>query len=158
MEGSAPLTIVHARLRDLPQVRNLQRRSFRANLAYGLPTLSVLWAYPGATFLVAWQGDLLVGCAIGDRSGDVSRVVNIAVDPDARRQGIGERMLNELEAALPSGDMILMVQEENRAAQALYEKAGYRHVGVARNYYGKEQNGLWMRKIRTRKGGERIYV
>jgi ribosomal protein S18 acetylase RimI-like enzyme len=137
----------------------LQRRAFRADLAYGMPTLSLLWALPGTSFLVARRGGAIVGCAIGDRSGDLSRVISIAVDPDVRRQGIGEQLLHALEIALPTGDMILMVQEENRAAQALYEKAGFQHVGASRNYYGKGQNGLWMRKVRTRPGAPgRIFV
>ena len=158
MESLPPITITHARFRDLSQVRALQLRAFPAKLAYGMPTLLLLWAMPGAVFLLAKRENALLGCAIGDRSGDVSRVVNLAVDPDVRRQGIGRLLLHELERSLPTGDMILMVQEENDAAQALYEHTGYRHVGVSRNYYGKGKNGLWMRKVRTRSGGDRIFV
>lgn len=152
------LTIIPARARDLRRVRDLQRRAFRPDLAYSLATLTFLWAMPGVRFLVARRGDALLGCAIGDRSNDLSRVITLAVDPEFHRQGIGEELLRALEAALPEGDMILMVQEENRAARRLYEKAGYHHVGVGRNYYGRGENGLWMRKFRTRAGGERLFV
>jgi ribosomal-protein-alanine N-acetyltransferase len=158
MVEQGPISISNARARDLPKVRTLQRRAFRADLAYGIPTLSLLWALPGTCFLVARRGNAIVGCAIGDRSGDLSRVISIAVDPDARRQGIGEHLLNALEAAIPEGDMILMVQEENLAAQALYAKAGFHNAGLSRNYYGKGQNGIWMRKTRTRQSRERLFV
>jgi ribosomal-protein-alanine N-acetyltransferase len=152
------VVIAPVRMRDLWRVRNLQRRSFRRGLAYSVSTLILLWALPTVRFLVARHDDAILGCAIGDRSGGQSRVINLAVDPDARRCGIGELLLHALEAALPRGDMILMVQEENSGARRLYEKAGYHNVGVGRNYYGRNQNGIWMRKYRTRGGGERLYI
>lgn len=155
---STEVIIVPARMRDLWQVRNLQRRSFRRGLAYSISTLTLLWALPNVRFLVARHGERVLGCAIGDRSGGQSRVINLAVDPDARRRGLGEQLLRALEAALPQGDMILMVQEENAGARRLYEKAGYHNVGVGRNYYGRGRDGIWMRKRRTRGGNERVYI
>jgi len=150
--------IAPVRFRELWQVRNLQRRSFRRGLAYSISTLLLLRLLPNVRFLVARHGDRVLGCAIGDRSGGQSRVINLAVDPDARRRGLGEQLLRALETALPQGDMILMVQQENTGARHLYEKAGYHSVGVGRNYYGRGQDGIWMRKQRTRGGGERVYV
>jgi [ribosomal protein S18]-alanine N-acetyltransferase len=142
------ITISPARLRELWQLRTLQRRSFRRGLAYSIGTLTLLWALPSTPFMVARQGERVLGSAIGDQNSGLSRVINICVDPDARRHGIGERLLQALEAALPNGDMLLMVQEENTPARRLYEKQGYLSVGVGRNYYGKGQNGIWMRKYR----------
>ncbi len=152
------MTIAPVRFRDLWQVRNLQRRSFRRGLAYSITTLTFLWMLPNVRFLVARHEDRVLGCAIGDRSSGQSRVINLAVDPDARRRGLGEQLLHALEAALPQGDMILMVQQENDGARHLYEKAGYQNVGIGRNYYGRGQDGIWMRKRRARGGEERLYV
>jgi ribosomal protein S18 acetylase RimI-like enzyme len=154
----AEVIIAPVRMRDLWQVRTLQRRSFRRGLAYSISTLTLLWALPTVRFLVARHGDRVLGCAIGDRSSGQSRVINLAVDPDARRHGIGRQLLHALEVALPQGDMILMVQEENAGARRLYEKAGYHDVGVGRNYYGRGQDGIWMRKRRTRGGSDRVYI
>jgi ribosomal protein S18 acetylase RimI-like enzyme len=154
----AEVIIAPVRMRDLWQVRTLQRRSFRRGLAYSISTLTLLWALPTVRFLVARHGDRVLGCAIGDRSSGQSRVINLAVDPDARRHGIGRQLLHALEVALPQGDMILMVQEENAGARRLYEKAGYHNVGVGRNYYGRGQDGIWMRKRRTRGGSDRVYI
>ena len=148
-----PVTIAPARFRELWQLRTLQRRSFRRGLAYSIGTLMLLWALPSTPFIVARQGDRVLGSAIGDQNSGLSRVINICVDPDARRHGIGERLLSALEAALPTGDMLLMVQEENTPARRLYEKQGYLSVGVAHNYYGKGQNGIWMRKNRGESDG-----
>jgi ribosomal-protein-alanine N-acetyltransferase len=157
-QARTEVIIAPVRMRDLWRVRNLQRRSFRRGLAYSISTLALLWALPSVRFLVARHGEEILGCAIGDRSSGQSRVINLAVDPNARRRGIGEQLLHALETALPRGDMILMVQEENSGARRLYEKAGYHNVGVGRNYYGRGQNGIWMRKYRTRAGGDHLYI
>jgi len=149
MEATAGQVIIApARFRELWRLRTLQRRSFRRGLAYSIGTLTLLWALPSTPFIVARQGERVLGSAIGDQNSGLSRVINICVDPDARRHGIGERLLIALEAALPNGDMLLMVQEENTPARRLHEKQGYHSAGVARNYYGKGQNGIWMRKNR----------
>jgi ribosomal protein S18 acetylase RimI-like enzyme len=144
-----PVIIGPARLRELPAVARLQRRAFPPRLAYGLGTLALLWALPWVRLLVARRGEVIVGCVIGDRVLDGGRVVNLAVDPDARRQGVGTALLAAIERAIPGGDMTLMVQAENEAAQALYRTAGY--IGESRlpHYYGPGRPGVWMRKRRN---------
>lgn len=137
-----------ARWRDLPAVARLQRRAFRASLAYRLPTLAMLKMLPGAGFLVARHAGDIVGCAIGDRERGRPRVVNLAVDPDWRGNGIGGALLAALEDALPGGDVVLMVETGNSVARALYLRSGYQPDGNAANYYGPGRHGIWMRKRR----------
>lgn len=154
-----PLTIAAAGWRDLGAVAALQRRAFTARLAYGLGTLITLKVLPNVRFLVARAADdpdrRIVGCGIGDRHEGQSRVINLAVDPAVRRQGVGAALLLALEAALPLGDMLLMVEAENLAAQALYLRLGYREVGRSQHYYGANRAGLWMQKSRPEAGGGR---
>jgi [ribosomal protein S18]-alanine N-acetyltransferase len=133
---------------ELAAVARLQRRSFRPSLAYRLPTLAMLRLWPRARFLVARRGGRILGCAIGDQHDGHSRIVNLAVDPDARRLGIGASLLAALEAALPWGDLSLMVEADNLGAQALYRAAGYIPTGQSTNYYGPGRHGIWMRKRR----------
>ena len=136
--------------RELPAVARLQRRAFRASLAYRLPTLALLKALPSARFLVARHGEEVVGCAIGDQERGQPRVVNLAVDPDWRGKGIGSALLAALEDALPGGDIVLMVEVGNTVARGLYLRSGYQPDGTAANYYGPGRHGVWMRK---RRGG-----
>lgn len=143
------ITIAPVSFRDLRRVSTIQKRAFRPPLAYGLTTLLVLWALPHVHFLVARRDGRIVGCAIGDKQGGQSRVINICVDPDARRQGIGSRLLRDLESGLPIGDVVLMVEDGNASAQALYRQEGYVSVGVSRDYYGRGRDGIWMQKHRT---------
>jgi ribosomal-protein-alanine N-acetyltransferase len=152
------IVISRAGFRDLTKVARLQRRAFRPPLAYGLTTLFILWALPHVRFLVARQGNIICGCAIGDRQGGQARVINLCVDPDTRRRGIGGRLLHDLENELPGGDIVLMVEEGNTAAQSLYRRDGYTPVGTGYNYYGRGQHGIWMQKKRSEDAPPKIRV
>ena len=79
---------------------------------------------------------------------DGGRVINLAVDPAMQRQGIGAKLLEAVERALPAGDMTLMVQAENFPARQLYLRAGYEEVAESANYYGSGRAGVAMRKRR----------
>ncbi len=144
--------IAGARLRELPAIARLQRRAFPPRLAYTLSTLAILWILPWVRMLVARRNGEIAGCIIGDRVWEGGRVINLAVDPDARRQGIGTALLLAAERAMPAGDMTLMVQIENIAAQALYRSVGYVAVSESPNYYGPGRTGVWMRKARVGDG------
>lgn len=134
------------RFRDLRAVAEIQRRSFRPALAYRYSVLLTLWLLPFVTFLVARRATTgeVAGCIIGDRSRNTVRIMNIAVHPDARREGIGTALLNAIADRLPSGDIVLMVEEPNHGAQALYESHGYTRTGYQRNYYGQNRHGIEM--------------
>ncbi len=142
------IVIRRVRLREMLQVARIQRRAFPPRLAYPVATLLTLSLLPVVQFAVAVQGRQVLGCAIGDRSGLDARVINIAVDPAARRLGVGAALLFELETTLSGGDMVLMVQRENGGAHALYRRVGYIDVGLAPDYYGRGRHGIWMRKHR----------
>lgn len=144
----ATIAVGPVRWRELAAAARVQRRAFRPPLAYGLTTLIALRALPHVHFLVARRGDEIVGCAIGDRNEGNTRVINLAVDPDARRQGVGTALLRALEGKLPRGNILLMVEAENLTAQALYRREGYLPVGNAADYYGRGRSGIWMQKQR----------
>lgn len=150
------ITVAPAGWRDLVPVAAIQKRAFRAGLAYRLTTLIILKLLPNVRFLVARtpasQGGRVVGCGIGDRHNNQTRIINLAVDPEARRRGVGAALLDALEAALPLGNVMLMVEEENLGAQALYKRQGYVPVGNATNYYGPGRSGIWMQKVRSGTG------
>jgi ribosomal-protein-alanine N-acetyltransferase len=143
------LVVSAARLRDLSAVAGVQRRAFPPALAYTLGTLALLWVLPWVRLLVARRDGEIVGCVIGDRVLDGGRVINLAVDPIARRQGVGTALMHAIERALPGGDMTLMVHADNDAAQALYRSVGYMAESTAANYYGPGRPGVRMRKTRV---------
>lgn len=143
---AAGVVIDDARFRDLRAVSEIQRRSFRPGLAYRFTVLLTLWLLPFVTFLVARREATghVIGCIIGDRYRDGVRIMNIAVHPDARREGVGTALLHAIGERLPEGDLVLMVEEPNYGAQALYEAEGFTRTGYQRNYYGANRHGIEM--------------
>lgn len=67
-----------------------------------------------------------------------ARLYSIAVDPAARGQGLGRRLLADAERqarAAGRGGLRLEVRQDNAAAVALYEAAGYRRLAALPGYY-----------------------
>ena len=155
---SESIQIGGVRFFELREVAALQKRSFKPRLAYGYATLLLLWSLPYVRFLVAHQGGRIVGCAIGDRNGGQARIINICVDPAYQRRGIGAQLLRSLDAAIPVGDIVLMVETENETAKALYRREGFKEVGLSRNYYGRGLDGIWMQKVRDNSSAQKIRI
>lgn len=65
-------------------------------------------------------------------------ILNVAVLPSRRREGIASLMLQAMEASARGMELeflSLEVRRSNLAAIALYEKHGYRPVGIRPDYY-----------------------
>ena len=135
-----------ATLRDVVLLRGLQRRCFSGSQAYGLATLMVLYFWPRSQILVACAGDYIVACVAGDTDGVQARVLNLCVDPNFRRRGLGSTLLRSIEGRLDAPYVTLMVEDKNLGAQALYRLHGYLPVSDLRNYYGRNRHGILMQK------------
>lgn len=69
---------------------------------------------------------------------DEGYISNVAVRPEARRQGIGDALIDALAEkakALKLAFLTLEVRESNAPAIALYAKHGFHPVGKRKNYY-----------------------
>ena len=101
-------------------------------------------------WLVAMDGETVVGY-VGSQSvlGETD-MMNIAVSPNYRRQGIAEKLVVELiEKLREKGNHSLMleVRASNDPAQKLYEKLGFEQVGRRKNYYrNPKEDALILRK------------
>ena len=73
---------------------------------------------------------------------DEAHVTNIAVHPDVRGRGFGERLMRALMRLASDtcmGMITLEVRRSNAAAQALYRKVGFQDVGYRKRYYQDNQ-------------------
>ncbi|OJU09505.1 MAG: hypothetical protein BGN86_14205 [Caulobacterales bacterium 68-7] len=108
---------------------------------------SDLLSSPGVFGFSGPNGFILCRAAAGE-----AEILTLAVDPDARRAGLG-RALVELAmnvAALAGAEsMFLEVAEDNAPAQALYTAAGFGLAGRRPRYYrraDREIDALVMRR------------
>ncbi|MCO4772189.1 MAG: ribosomal protein S18-alanine N-acetyltransferase [Deltaproteobacteria bacterium] len=72
---------------------------------------------------------------------DEAELLNVAVDPSARRRGVARRLLGHAQThAREAGAerMFLEVRRDNEAALALYRRAGWEQVGIRKRYYSED--------------------
>ena len=77
----------------------------------------------------------------------VAEIIDIAVHPDFRKQGIGQGILEKLIDFCKKGDcseINLEVRESNIPAQKLYEKLGFIKNGERKNYYDGKETAILM--------------
>lgn len=105
---------------------------------------------PIGYYRVAEQDGVVVGYLGAHVVLDEAHVVTVGVDPRARRQGIGERLLvDALQHAIGMSchRVTLEVREHNSAAQALYRKYGFVPVSRRPRYYsdnGEDAIVMWI--------------
>lgn len=126
---------------DLDRVLQIETVSFaspwrRRHFEYELHT------NPYARNHVALAGERVAGYVCVWSIADELRINNLAVAPDYRRRGLGGWLLERiLEVAAESGcrEASLEVRPSNVSALALYERHGFRRVGLRKGYYALEQ-------------------
>lgn len=127
-------------LGDLDVVQEIERRSFRTPWpAHAYRT--ELETNRLAHYLVAKAGGRVVGYGGVWVMVDEAHVTTFAVDPEWRRHGIGERLLLallDLARNRNAHEATLEVRLSNLPARRLYEKYGFRPVGLRPRYYSDD--------------------
>ena len=124
-------------LDDLPAVHAIERQSFVTpwpDDAYR----NEIRTNRLASYVVARAGDEVVGFGGIWIMVDEAHVTSFAVDPRWRRRGVGERLLIallDLSIARRAREATLEVRLSNLPARKLYEKYGFRPVGIRPRYY-----------------------
>lgn len=141
MNEEPKITIRDMTVADIDQVREVETRSFTTPWSRQA-FLAELCDNAYASYIVACADGRVVGYGGMWLIFNDAHVTNIAVHPDFRGRGIGERILLELmKRAREAGmhGMTLEVRPSNTAALALYRKHGFIQRGVRRRYYSDNQ-------------------
>jgi [ribosomal protein S18]-alanine N-acetyltransferase len=90
-----------------------------------------------------------IGFVLTWRAADETHVLDLAVDPSARRGGVGRRLVETViaEARSTGARMVLLeVRASNTSALSLYRAAGFVESGVRRGYYSdNDEDAVLMR-------------
>ena len=139
-----------ATLRDLPRIIEIERLAFPAPWTVAsfqreltLPFSRIMVAIPdeGA------GGGSITGFLCRWLIADECHVLNIAVHPDSRRQGIGAVLMAEAVNEAKStgaGLVTLEVRRSNLAARQLYRKFEFEERRLRRHYYGPGEDAIIM--------------
>ena len=93
---------------------------------------------PLSLWLVAEENGQVFGYVGSQTVLDESDMMNVAVDPRFRRQGIARALIETLIAELAkmgSRCLRLEVRVSNENARALYARMGFQQLGLRKNYY-----------------------
>ena len=140
---------------SLKQLAHLETVCFRhPGERFNLRQIRSLLDNPRACVRVAVEGDRILGWAVGllRRHGPhrcFGRFYALAVHPDFRGRGLGERLAQDILGQLRrrgAQTFSLEVRNPNPAAQGLYRRLGFRPGGPLPDYYGPGRHGLRMRK------------
>ncbi len=156
-----PIVIEDMRLDDIPAVQIVENASFP------LPWPANAFRHElsqnkNAHYIVAREGEHIVGYAGLWLSLDEAHITTFAVLPEYRRRKIGERMLLaifERAERLGAEWLTLEVRASNLPAQRLYEKYGFRPAGIRRRYYSDNNEDaiiMWTERLRDRSVRDRV--
>ena len=105
---------------------------------------------PLSLWLVAEENGAVAGYVGSQTVLDETDMMNIAVHPDHRRQGIAAALIEALIEELKgkgSHCLTLEVRASNESARSLYEKLGFQQVGIRKNYYrNPKEDAIILRK------------
>ena len=131
MTGSPTPSIRAYRDEDHDQVVSLWTRAFPNALARNDPVLDIRrkLGVQRELFLVAAEGDSVLGTTMAGYEGHRGWLHLVAVTPEARGRGVGARLVREAERRLTElgcPKLNLQILESNRQVVGFYERLGFR--------------------------------
>ena len=129
----------------IASVARLERENF--SLPWSENVLSSELKNPLSLWVVATNDGAVIGYVGAQIVPDEADMMNLAVDTQYRRQGIGRALVEHLIASLQERmvrSLTLEVRVSNAPAVSLYEDMGFLTVGRRPNYYQKPKEDAWI--------------
>jgi ribosomal-protein-alanine N-acetyltransferase len=123
-------------LSHLSQVLMIERRGYEFPWSETIFRDCLRAGYSG--WVVCNERDFVVGYCLLSMAVDEAHVLNLCVDPDYQRSGMGTFLLHhmiDLARAASATIVLLEVRKSNRAAIQLYESRGFQRLGLRKGYY-----------------------
>jgi ribosomal protein S18 acetylase RimI-like enzyme len=137
-----PVTIRPYRAADFDRLWEIDQLCFPPGIAYSQMELNGFVMRRNAITLVAEGGEAsalrTVGYAVAQPNRKIGRILTLDILPEARRLGLGSRLMQECEHRLRAagcGEVYLETAVDNDAALRLYHKLGYQIVRTLPDYY-----------------------
>ena len=142
------MRIAHMTAEHVPQVTALEKVCFSD--PWSEKSVASELENPLSCWLVALDGETVAGYVGSQTVMDETDMMNIAVSPASRRQGVARALIEALVSALRergSKQLTLEVRASNGPARQLYESLGFLQVGLRKNYYrNPKEDALILRK------------
>lgn len=143
-------TIREVTAEDLPRLAEIERECIPK--PWSIAAFEAEFAARGAVFLAAEdENGEICGFVTASSVLDEVSINNVAVTASCRRKGIATLLMNALWDKVSdfAAFVTLEVRESNAPAAALYEKLGYKKVGVRKNFYSEPcENAILMTKTK----------
>ena len=142
------MRIAHMTAEYVPQVAALEKVCFSD--PWSEKSVASEVENPLSCWMVALDGETVAGYVGSQTVLEETDMMNVAVHPNFRRQGVARALIPALTEELKkrgSHCLTLEVRASNDPARALYESLGFVLVGTRRNYYhNPKEDALILRK------------
>jgi len=142
------MNIRNATIADISAIANIEKSCF--SHPWSEQSIKDSFENNCNTFYIAEVESQIAGYIGLSVMADEGYILNVAVMPENRKQGIGETLVNEVLAFAKENNLAfvtLEVRASNIPAINLYNKLGFEKVGERKNYYSNPtENALLMTK------------
>jgi len=149
--GATTPVVEVANLHDAPRLSQLHRASFHRG--WGADEFEQILIERNALAHRLRLGRTIIGFIVSRTAADEAEILSVAIASNQRGHGYSRDLLRTHLghlAGLGLTTVFLEVEESNRPARALYERAGFRVVGRRERYYkdasGEQLNAVVMQR------------
>lgn len=126
---------------DTPVIAQIEAECFSDNWSENAISMQI----DRQQIIVYKDDNKVIGYCIFMTAADEGEILRIAVKPDARKGGIGRKLLDRAVKIMKSrgaSEIFLEVRPSNKDAVSLYEKYGFIKTGIRKNYYENKEDAV----------------